>query len=130
MEELQCQLPTRVAAGFNLARLTREINLALISLGHNIIQLRGNEIAERSRAELGAKAARKMRAVHSRKGLIFLTYGRQLRRPRKYFPNRFVEPGIKVQPGSFFSGGLTVIASNVSIAGVFRECACSVLVGP
>ena len=70
-----------VVAGFNLARLTPEINLALISLEHDIIQLWGNQIAERSRTELGAKAARKMRAVHSRKkkvnalGTSFLLIG-------------------------------------------------------
>ena len=59
-----------VVAGFNLARLNPEIDLALISLEHNFIHLWGNQIAERSRAELGAKAARKMRAVHSRKKKI------------------------------------------------------------
>ena len=57
-----------VVAGFNLARLTPEINLALISLEHNIIQLWGNQIAERSRAELGAKAARKMQAMTTQAG--------------------------------------------------------------
>ena len=61
-----------VVAGFNLARLTPEIDLALISLEHNIIQLWGNQIAERSRAELGAKAARKMRAVYARKKKLTL----------------------------------------------------------
>ena len=67
-----------VVAGFNLARLTPETNLALISLEHNIIQLWGNQIAERSRTELGAKAVRKMQAVRSRKKLIDALVGHTL----------------------------------------------------
>ena len=58
-----------VVAGFKLATLIPETNLALISLA-KYYTVEGNEIAERSRAELGAKAARKMRAVHSRKKKI------------------------------------------------------------
>ena len=33
---------------------------------------------------------------------------------KENFPCRFVEPGLQVKPGSFFSGGLTVITARVS----------------